>query len=403
MEIGPIFRAMARNKTKVTLLVLEIAVTTAIVLNCIALILDQRARIQRPSGMDEANLVVVTIRPWGADYTDDDFRRDLVLRDVDALRAVPGVVDATAMRPIPLQGGGSSSQFKPLGAPDSAKVRAPVYRADPSVISTLGLKIVEGRGLEESDVPVESGPRILNCLVTRDLAEALWPGESPLGKLIDSGSEEYPDVVVGVIERMVTPYGGGPMESRILIYPARPSAESFMSYLVRTEPGERDHVFAAIDPALIASQAEREIRVRTLEEVKGSGYSLNIFLSKVLAILMALLLAVTALGIFGTTSFSVAQRTKQIGTRRALGASQGGILRYFLIENTLIAAMGMALGLIGAYALNVVLVTQFEGGKLSPTLTLTGVLLIWGIGVAATVVPARKAMRLSPALATRTV
>jgi len=65
--------------------------------------------------------------------------------------------------------------------------------------------------------------------------------------------------------------------------------------------------------------------------------------------------------------------------------------------------MGMALGLIGAFALNVVLVTQFEGGKLSAALTLAGVLLIWAIGVAATIVPARKASRLSPALATRTV
>ncbi len=403
MEIGPILRALTRNKTKVALLVLEVAVTTTIVLNCIALILDQRGRIRRDSGMDEANLISVALRPWGADYADDAFRDDLVRRDVAALEAVPGVLAATAMRPTPLQGGGSSSQFKPLGAPDSAKVRAPVYRADPDVVATLGLEIVAGRGFEESDVPLTGGPQILNCLVTRDLADALWPGESPLGKLLDSGSEEYPDVVVGVIARMVTPYGGGPMESRIVIYPGRPSSESAMSYLVRTKPGERDRVFGALDAALLSSQPERQVTVRTLEEVKGGGYSLNIFLSKVLAILMGLLLAVTALGIFGTTSFAVAQRTKQIGTRRALGASRAGILLHFLVENTLIAGLGMALGLVGAYALNLVLVTQFSGGKLSPVLALAGVLLIWGIGVAATVVPARKASRLSPALATRTV
>ncbi len=403
MEIGPIFRAMGRNRTKVALLVLEIAVTTAIVLNCLALILDQRARIGRDSGLDEANLVSVTLRPWGADYAADDFRADLVRRDVAALDALPGVASASAIRPTPLQGGGSSSHFKALGAPDSAKVRAPVYTAEPSVLATLGLELVEGRALAETDVPLESGPQILNCLVTRDFAEAVWPGESPIGKLIDSGSAEYPDVVVGVVARMVTPYGGGPMESRILIYPGRPSAESAMSYMVRAEPGERERVVAAIDEALLAVQPERQVTVRTLEEVKAGGYSLNLFLSKVLAILMGLLLAVTALGIFGTTSFSVTQRTKQIGTRRALGAGHGEILRYFLLENTLIAAMGIALGLIGAFALNVMLVTQFEGGKLSPVLTLAGVLLIWGVGVAATVVPARRASRLSPALATRTI
>jgi len=403
METGPILRAMARNRTKVALLVLEVAVTTAIVLNCVALILDQRKRIGRDSGLDEANLITVAIRPWGAEYADPGFRTDLIRSDVAALRAVPGVVAATAIRPTPLQGGGSSSQFKPLGAPDSAKVRAPVYTADPDVLATLGLELVEGRALEETDVPATDGSQILNCLVTRDFAEALWPGESPIGKLIDSGSAEYPDVVVGVVARMVTPYGGGPMESRIVIYPGRPSSESQMGYLVRSEPGERDRVFAALDEALLAAQSERQVTVRTLAEVKAGGYSLNVFLSKVLAILMALLLGVTALGIYGTTSYSVTQRTKQIGTRRALGAGRGEILRHFLVENTLIAAMGMALGLIGAFALNVVLVTQFAGGKLSPALTVAGVLLIWAVGVASTILPAHRASRLSPALATRTV
>lgn len=403
MEIGPIFRAMRRNRTKVALLVLEVAVTTAIVLNCMALVLDQRARIGRDSGIDEANLVQVAIRPWGADYADADFRADLVGKDVAALDAIPGVASASAIRPTPLQGGGSSSQFKPLGAPDSAKVRAPVYTAEPTVLATLGLELVEGRGLEETDVPVQDGPQILNCLVTRDLADALWPGESPIGKLLDSGSVEYPDVVVGVVARMVTPYGGGPMESRIVIYPGRPSSDSQMSYLVRAEPGERERVLAAIDPALIAIQSERQVTVRTLDEVKAGGYGFNIFLSKILAVLMLLLLAVTALGIYGTTSFSVTQRTKQIGTRRALGAARAAVLRHFLVENTLIAAMGIALGLVGAFALNVMLVTQFAGGKLSPWLTLAGVLLIWGVGVASTLLPARRASKLSPALATRTV
>jgi putative ABC transport system permease protein len=176
-----------------------------------------------------------------------------------------------------------------------------------------------------------------------------------------------------------------------------------MSYLVRAEPGERERVIGALDQALLAIQSERQVTVRTLEEVKAGGYSLNVFLSKVLAILMVLLLGVTALGIFGTTSFSVTQRTKQIGTRRALGAARGEILRHFLVENSLIAAMGMALGLAGAFALNLLLVTQFEGGKLSPTLTLAGVLLIWAIGVVATIAPARRASRLSPAIATRTI
>lgn len=403
MEIGPILRAMSRNRTKVALLVLEIAFTTAIVLNCLAMIGAQRAQMLRDSGLDEENLVAVTLQPWGAAFADDAFANSQAERDIAALRALPGVADASVIGPMPLQGGGSSATFKPMGGKDSDKVRSPVYYSDEHVLSTLGLELVEGRTLAATDRPEKNGPRILNCLVTRDFAAAIFPGQSAVGKLIDSGSPEFPDVIVGVIERMVTPYGGGPMEGRIVIYPSGPVGGAFQTYLVRSRPGAREALLGEVEATLLSGQAERLLTVRTMVEVKGAGYGLNIFLMRVLGLITVLLLAVTALGIFGTTSFSVTQRTKQIGTRRALGASRAEIVRYFLLENSLIAGMGIALGLIAAFGLNLALVTQFSGSRLGPGLVIGGVLLLWLVGVAATIVPARRASLLSPALATRTV
>jgi putative ABC transport system permease protein len=403
MEIGPILRAMSRNRIKVGLLVLEIAVTTAVVLNCLSMIQEQRQRIGRPSGIDEKNLMTVQIRPWGQAFEDEGTRKDIVRRDLEALRAMPEVADASLMSPIPLQGGGSSGMYKALGGKDSDKVRAPIYNADEHVLSTLGLELVEGRALLDTDQPLKSGPQILNCLVTRDFADAVFPGQSPIGKMIDSGNVEFPDVIVGVVARMVTPYGGGPMESQVVIYPSGPPGGSFISYVVRAKPGELEHAMGRVDDVLLGLQSERLIDLQTMMAVKGGGYALNAFVMRVLAVIAGLLLAVTALGIFGTTSFSVTQRTKQIGTRRALGASRAEILRYFLVENSLVSAVGIALGLAGAFALNVLLVTQFAGSKLGPGLTIAGVLLLWLVGVGATIVPARRASRLSPALATRSV
>jgi putative ABC transport system permease protein len=403
MEIGPILRAMSRNRIKVGLLVLEIAVTTAVVLNCLSMIQEQRQRIGRPSGIDEKNLMTVQIRPWGQAFADEGTRKDIVRRDLETLRAMPEVADASLMSPIPLQGGGSSGMYKALGGKDSDKVRAPIYNADEHVLSTLGLELVEGRALADTDQPLKNGPQILNCLVTRDFADAVFPGQSPIGKMIDSGNVEFPDVIVGVVARMVTPYGGGPMESQVVIYPAGPPGGSFISYVVRAKPGELEHAMGRVDDVLLGLQAERLVDLQTMAAVKGGGYALNAFVMRVLAVIAGLLLAVTALGIFGTTSFSVTQRTKQIGTRRALGASRAEILRYFLVENSLVSGIGIALGLAGAFALNVPLVTQFAGSKLGPGLTIAGVLLLWLVGVGATIVPARRASRLSPALATRSV
>ncbi len=403
ISVGPILRAMSHNKIRVAVLVLQIAITVTIVLNCLNMIGHQRQQILRPTGVDEENLIAVRARPFGTDYQEYEFRLQLVDRDLAAMRALPGVVDATPIRPFPLQGGGSSFQLKPLGAPDSDLVRSPIYSAGHHFLDTLGLELVAGRAFTDADLPVEQGPQIMNVIITQDLADALYPDGNAIGQTVDTGSEEYPDVIVGIVRHMYTPYGGGPMESRITFYPGRPASASSMRYLVRAEPAAFDEVFAALDKTLLDVRDDRLVEVQTLIDIKGGGIVLNQFLVRVLTAIVFLLLFVTGLGIFGMTSFAVAQRTKQVGTRRALGAARGDILRYFLVENTLITLMGLGLGLIGAYGLNILLVNQLDGTRLGPGLVVAGVVLLWLLGIAATAVPATRAARLSPALATRTV
>jgi putative ABC transport system permease protein len=99
----------------------------------------------------------------------------------------------------------------------------------------------------------------------------------------------------------------------------------------------------------------------------------------------------------------VAERTRQIGTRRALGARKEDILRYFLLENWIVTSMGLTLGVFLAYGLNVVLVNQLRGTRMDLSLVVTGVLLLWGAGLAATYFPALKGARVAPAVATRNV
>jgi putative ABC transport system permease protein len=115
------------------------------------------------------------------------------------------------------------------------------------------------------------------------------------------------------------------------------------------------------------------------------------------------LLIVTALGIVGLASFWVQQRTKQIGIRRALGATKGQILRYFQTENFLLATLGIALGMLGAYGINQLLMSQYELPRLPLLYLPVGALAVWLLGQIAVLGPARRASAVTPAVATRSV
>jgi putative ABC transport system permease protein len=120
-------------------------------------------------------------------------------------------------------------------------------------------------------------------------------------------------------------------------------------------------------------------------------------------VVIALLLGVASLGIFGLTAFNVSTRTKQIGTRRAVGARRGDILKYFLAENWLITTAGVAVGCVLALVLGYWLSTTFELPRLKLYYLLAGVVVLWSVSVAAALKPARRASMVSPAIATRTV
>ena len=124
---------------------------------------------------------------------------------------------------------------------------------------------------------------------------------------------------------------------------------------------------------------------------------------KMLSTVIGLLLVVTALGIVGLTSFSVTERTRQIGTRRALGASKGEIVGYFLVENWMITGIGLLFGLLLTYGLNFALVNLANGAKLDLGLVAGGAILLWLTGILAALVPAIRATGVAPEVATRTV
>jgi len=414
MEIGPVFRAMMRNKIGVGLLIVEIAITLTIVINCMVMILGNKERLAIPSGMDEENLMTVEIKSFGDKFDDFRFFYQTVRDDLAFIKAQPGVISATPISQLPLIGGGSSTRSIVQGADEAASVLSPYYSVDENFLETMGLELAEGRGFTKEDIPEPRDPNApsptdrppSNIIVTRDLANAFFPDGNALGKTITSTNGSRVNVIVGIIEYMYTPYDNGSsgMETRILFFPSNPGSAARSRYLVRAEPGQLSGLLTSLEDKLLELNESRVVTTQSLLEVKNAGSSINVLIIKILSWITGLLFLVTALGIYGMTSFSVSARTKQIGTRRALGARQFDIVRYFLVEISIISLLGLSLGLGLGLALNRVLMANLSIVKpLDATMVLSCVIGMWLVGLISAAIPALKGARISPVVATRSV
>jgi putative ABC transport system permease protein len=216
-------------------------------------------------------------------------------------------------------------------------------------------------------------------------------------------NDTQPMTVVGVIEQLQAPWTGWNNVEQSMLVPQR-FANNSTAYLVRAEPGARDTLMPRAEAMLAEREQGRILRnMRTMDETRRNSYELNRALVNILVFTTALLIGITTLGVAGLTSFNVNRRTKQIGTRRALGASRTAILRYFLAENFLFTAIGVTLGALLAIGINAWLVEAFSVPRFSWPLIPAAMIALVLIGQLAVFVPARRAAGVAPAIATRTV
>lgn len=404
MQIGPIFRSLLRNRARFVLIVLEVALTLAIVANSISLILDARRQIAQPSGFDDAKVVLVQSRPFARALREQKAMTASVEQDLRVLRALPGVEAATATSFRPWAGGGSSTAVLQPGFKDRT-VGTQTYIADGELMRVLGLRWVAGRTFTADEVAAGTsadGPAA-SVVVTKSLADRLYPKGDALGKRLEYTYGEGSSTIVGIVDPFFNPYGGSTPDDVAFFEPGIAGSYNRGSrYLVRAH-GHPARQVAAIEAALLKAENGRNLETSTLVEEQEGFHGRDRILVGSLNAVMGLLVGVTALGIVGITSFSVAERRRQIGTRRALGATKMEVVRHFLIENGLVTTIGIALGIALAYALNVALVSGVAGAKLAWPVLAAGALLLWAIGLASALGPALRAAQVAPALATRNV
>ena len=400
MPIGPIIRAMQHNRTRFALIILEIAITLAIVTNAVNMILAERQKMLKSSGFDDENLIAISYAPFAPEFREQSYVDNTTWNDVRALTAIPGVKAAAATGILPWQGGGSSGNFKAEGYGD--KFQAQIYATTRGLFDTLGVKVVEGRGFTANDTPADPNASTTVTIISSGLAKKLWGDANPIGRVITSGDGKRPRTVIGVIDHFYNPYAWN-IGDYVLFTPGRAWDSGGGAYLVRTEPGAVKSVASQLEARLVSVNPGRVFRVRTIADVKDGYFSGGKLIISAMTGVIILLVFVTALGILGITSLAVSERTKQIGTRRALGATKSDILRHFLTENWIVTTIGLAVGVAATYALNYFLVSQLTDAKMPWYLVGIGMLLLWLNGLVATVPPALRAATVSPAIATRSV
>jgi putative ABC transport system permease protein len=393
------------NRTGAVLIALQIALTLAIVINSAFIIQQRSDRIERPTGLDEANTAVfyTTLFEPNAD------QRQLYRDDLEAIRAIPGVVATTHSNSVPASGSGwGESVMVTPETPSNEAIGFGKFMVDEHGLETFDLELVSGRNLRPEEMRVRNmesvdHPKVM--LVSQALADELFPDGDALGKTVyNEPNGKSPLEIIGIFDHMQHAWPNAISSvNRSVLMPEIIMFGGEMMYVVRSEPGQLDRVMADVEEYLSKNRSRIVDTVRSFEEIKNRTYSGDIAMVKLLTAVIAVLTGITGLGIVGLAWFSVTQRRKQIGTRRALGASRWHITRYFMVEIGMISAAGLVLGVAGTVALNWFLDTNYEVGRLPLWYLPIGVVALWLLSQAAVLLPARRAANIPPALATRSI
>ena len=404
MDIGPIWRAMMKNKAGFVLIALQIAVTMTIMVNAFAIMQERSNNAGRPSGLDEANTFALASALF-AEYETEQ-KKTLIDEDLALIRGVPGVLDATATNSFPLrQGGWSMGVALEPGNQAAESVGTAIYFVDEHGVNTFASNLIDGKNFAPDQVTwdrEDDNTWPAYAIITEALGETLFADQegSYVGKTFYVNDND-PVNVIGVVETLQAPWQGWTGVEQSMLVPERRTS-SFQRYVIRAEPGYRDALMPQIEEMLANSNKDRIIQsVTTMDQVRKLAYLGDTAMVTILSFVVGMLTIITGLGIVGLASFNVSRRTRQIGIRRALGATKPAIVRYFMVENFLVSTIGLVIGGILSVALNIAMVEAFALEPLAWYVIPVAMIALWIVGQVAVAGPARKASNITPAIATR--
>jgi putative ABC transport system permease protein len=412
--------SVSRHRTRNVLVIAEIAVALVLLI-CAGLMINTLTRILHTNpGFSLEDLVTAQVRLTGDKYIDssDPQHLDLIVirppvemfyrQVLERLQALPGVEDAAFVDWLPLAEDTQHAHpaFRMPGQAPNLHGETSTMSLDsisPNYLHVMGVPILRGRGITEQDT--ESAPWVV--VIDETMARQYWSNQDPLGQVItfNDSPDERPRQIVGII---------GKVKGHVLTHDSPPQA--YVSYMqlparISDFSEARLHKSVVVRMRHVSSALLESVRktivelapdsavfgVTTVEQTVSESAGDWRFLSQLLGLFAAVALLLAAIGIYGVMSYSVSQRSHEIGLRMALGAQTGQVLGLVLRQAMILSLAGVAIGAAASFLVTPFLTVYLYGVKPHDALTLTLVsLLLIGVTLFASYVPARRAARIDP-------
>ena len=387
-----------------TLVTVEVALALVLLVSAGLLLRSVQRIFAVAPGFDPSHVLTMQVQQAGQRYETDSDRDRFFTQALEAVKHVPGVASAAFTSQLPLSGDSETYGMEFAAYPNDNFEPAFRYAVTPDYFATMHIPLISGRPLNERDRP---GVPVA-VLISESLAKRKFPGRDPIGQRVRIGPDiGHPDrpwgVIVGVVGNVKqTSLAAGAPDAFYTTRSQWAWVDNVQSLVVRT-PGDPASLASAVRSAIWSVDKDQPIvRVATLDDLVAASESQRHFalvLFEAFA-LVALLLAAT--GIYGVLSGSVTERTREIGLRSALGASRGDILALVFRQGMKLAALGVAIGFLGAVAASRALVSLLFGVSMLDPVTYAGVIaVLLGVAAFACLMPARRAANIDPAITLR--
>ncbi len=388
----------AGRRTRDVLMVVEIALSVTLVAVS-ALLIQSLIAVQRaPLGFDASGVFTLQFRLPQNKYSEPEDIVRFFKSAIENVRAIPGVESAALVRAVPFSGNGGTVGYAVEGrpAPDAASApQARFHLVTPDYFKALKIPLLKGRDFTDRD-DLEAP---LVAVINDTFGRRAWPGEDPIGKRFTTPQTHGPVTVIGIVGD--TKHYTATEEAVPQFYAAHYQVPLIFSSLVARTRGPEMGIAAEVRKAIWAVDKDQPMwAVRSLESQVEATKGSTRFLALLLGIFAGVALLLAGVGIYGVTSYGVAQQTHEIGIRLALGASGQRVLKDVVGRGVRLTLVAVAIGLVGAVAMGRLASALLFGVTPFDPAALAGAALILGVvSVAACYIPARRASRVDPAVA----